>query len=156
MRRRTSNRTRLEGLIINNDKVLLIRRIKNGREYYVLPGGGWEKGETQKEGVKREIWEETSLTVKVKHLVFRLTTSNNNQHLVYLCQYLGGEPQLGDFIEKEKMRKNPNNIYQPVWLKITKLPKNFYPTEFRLWLLKAYRNGQLSMKAGSLGKKAVL
>ncbi len=31
---------RVAAVIIKDDKILLIRRIKNGQEYYVFPGGG--------------------------------------------------------------------------------------------------------------------
>ena len=42
---------RAVGIIIKNNKVLLIHRIKDGGEYYVFPGGAIEEGESSKEAV---------------------------------------------------------------------------------------------------------
>ena len=56
-------------LILDNDKVLLIHRFKDGREYFVLPGGHIEDGETEEETLIREIKEETNLDAQIdKHL----------------------------------------------------------------------------------------
>jgi ADP-ribose pyrophosphatase YjhB (NUDIX family) len=39
-------RKRATAIIIENGKILLIKRIKSGMEYFVVPGGGVEEGET--------------------------------------------------------------------------------------------------------------
>ena len=58
------------GAIVDGGKVLLIRR---GREpmlgSWTLPGGALETGETMLEGVAREVWEETGLTVRPLELL---------------------------------------------------------------------------------------
>ena len=41
------------GVIIKNNKILLIHRLKKGEEYFVLPGGGIEDGETPEATIKR-------------------------------------------------------------------------------------------------------
>lgn len=35
-------RIRAVAMIVNNEKILLMHRINNGKEYYVFPGGGVE------------------------------------------------------------------------------------------------------------------
>lgn len=65
-------KTRVAGVIIYDEKVLLIYREKEGRKYYVYPGGHLKTGETPEEGMKREILEETNLNIydkEVKELV---------------------------------------------------------------------------------------
>ena len=56
-------------VIIENGKVLTMfrRRIKNGevREYYVIPGGGQDAGETLEDTVKRELQEEMNVNIEV-------------------------------------------------------------------------------------------
>ena len=52
-------------LIIKDDNILLIHRIKNGEEYYVLPGGAIESDETPEDVAIRECKEETNLNCKI-------------------------------------------------------------------------------------------
>lgn len=47
-------RNRASVVIIENGKVLLIQRVRNGSTYYVFPGGGIENGETPEEGAKEK------------------------------------------------------------------------------------------------------
>ncbi len=63
----------------NRQKVLLIRRIDNGK--WALPGGHWEPGESVVETCEREVWEETGLRVQVKYLIG--VYSNPHRLLIY-------------------------------------------------------------------------
>jgi 8-oxo-dGTP pyrophosphatase MutT (NUDIX family) len=107
------------GIIIKNDKVLLIYREKAGDKYYSIPGGKIEVGEKLEETVVREVLEETSINVKpLKYLgVFVGNDTHFEQHL-FQCEYINGEPKLGDAIEKEIMSKDPTNFYRPEWVAI--------------------------------------
>jgi len=50
-------------IIIENDKMLLMHRNKNGSKYFTLVGGQLRDGESAEEGVVREVKEETGLMV---------------------------------------------------------------------------------------------
>lgn len=67
--RRKKMRNRAGGLLIENGNVLLMHRIKNingeRKEYYVVPGGGMEEGETLEEATKRELKEEIGIDVNL-------------------------------------------------------------------------------------------
>lgn len=54
---------RAAGIIIKNNQILLMHRRKNDQEYWVIPGGHVEGGETPEQTVQREIKEELSLEV---------------------------------------------------------------------------------------------
>jgi 8-oxo-dGTP diphosphatase len=55
------------GIVINDDdRVLVIRRDDNGR--WEAPGGVLELGESFEAGVRREVLEETGLTISVERL----------------------------------------------------------------------------------------
>ena len=53
------------GLIIKNDKIILVKKARGGyKEKLDLPGGSFEHGETPVETLKREIWEEVGSSIK--------------------------------------------------------------------------------------------
>ncbi len=135
--------TRAVGIVIKNNDILLIHR-KNEKEYYVFPGGGVEENETIEQAVIRELWEETSINVEIKKLLYIhhiLDDKNDSDQYFYLCEYLSGIPKLGDFNELKNM-KSGNNFYEPLWFPIQKLSKILlYPLEIRDWLIEDFKNG---------------
>lgn len=89
--------------LIERDGKYLVTRRSKCNDYMPLkwdiPGGIVKAGETLEEAIKREVDEETRLTVQVKHVVF--IYANRDQlpvrqtfQAVYLCQYSSGEVQL--------------------------------------------------------------
>jgi 8-oxo-dGTP diphosphatase len=75
------------GIVINYDKILL-NEFGNGK-YYNIPGGGVEPGETVKQAVVREIFEESGLEVTVGDLIYVLEYEPNNCNFIY-----GTKPQI--------------------------------------------------------------
>jgi len=116
---------RAVGVIVKNDKVLLMRRIKDGQEYYVFPGGGVIEGESTETATIREIKEELSINPKIDKLLFEIE-NQGRQEYYYLIKEFSGQPQLGG---EEKQRMNENNQYYPVWMELDKLTNldNLYP-----------------------------
>jgi 8-oxo-dGTP diphosphatase len=92
------------GIVIRGNCVLLIRR---GREplkgEWSIPGGMLELGESLKEGVKREVFEETGLKVRPLETIAVLDRVENNgkrvqYHYViidYVCRPAGGRLKAG-------------------------------------------------------------
>jgi ADP-ribose pyrophosphatase YjhB (NUDIX family) len=57
-----SIRVRVAGILLNSkNELLLVNHKKNGRSYWLLPGGGVEFGEDFSQALKREFMEELSL-----------------------------------------------------------------------------------------------
>jgi 8-oxo-dGTP diphosphatase len=54
-------RVRVSALLRWQDRVLLCRQEKPGKEYWLLPGGGVDRGETLMEALVRELREEVGL-----------------------------------------------------------------------------------------------
>ncbi len=90
-------RNSAKALILHDGKLLLNKCISRLGVYYALPGGGQHDGELLTEAVRREVLEETGLTVEPMRLsaVFERVTpgreGNVNAHkmyFVFLCRYL--------------------------------------------------------------------
>ncbi len=131
---------RVAGVVVNKSQILLIHREKEGRKYYVFPGGGVEDEEDNEEALLREIKEETSTEIKINKLLYRHNYETSNQ-CYYLCDYVSGTPELSeDSIESVKNKKG-NDFYVPLWVNIDKLSNLLlYPLEIRDWLLKDLKN----------------
>ena len=61
---------RVAGILVEEGKMLLARHRKRGEDYWVLPGGHVEEGETMGQALVREMKEETDLDVEVVDLLF--------------------------------------------------------------------------------------
>ena len=60
---------RVRAIIISQNKIILVKRIKPNEVYWVFPGGGIEEGETKEQALIREIKEELGLDIKVRDLL---------------------------------------------------------------------------------------
>jgi 8-oxo-dGTP pyrophosphatase MutT (NUDIX family) len=123
----------------------MIHRFKDGEEYYVLPGGEVEKGESPENAVIREILEETSIVARLKSkpIVFtdyHTKSGEKSEHQLFVCDYISGTPRLSENSE-ENMRNADNNSYEPCWVNIDYLSNlNMKPSltkDFLLSYLKA-------------------
>ena len=63
-------RVSAKAIIIENGKILLIKHEDKYGEWYGLPGGGQENGETLVEALIRECQEEISATIEVKDVLY--------------------------------------------------------------------------------------
>lgn len=111
-------RDRSAVVIIENHKVLLIKRIRDGSTYYVFPGGGIENGETPQFAAQREALEELGVEVEVGAL-FAEVPFNGTQYY-FLADIISGE--IGSGQGEEYMDKNRNlGVYVPTWIAVDKL-----------------------------------
>lgn len=74
-------RNSAKAIIMEENKLLTIKKEDKDGYYYLLPGGGQEHGETLHEAVKRECVEEVNADVDVGSLLFiREYIGNNHEH----------------------------------------------------------------------------
>ena len=60
-RRETMKRDRSQSMVIRGDRILLVEHQLFGRDFYNLPGGGIEEGETPEQAALRELSEECNV-----------------------------------------------------------------------------------------------
>jgi len=104
---KTLNKDRASGIVIKDDKVLLIHRIRDDKEYWVFPGGSIEGNETIEEALGRELSEELSITVKDKKFLFKIENAGRFEHYFLITEY-EGTPKMGG---PELERMNEKNQY---------------------------------------------
>lgn len=109
MEKRVSSRA----IIIEDNKLLTMfrRKIKSDgsvKEYYVIPGGGLEEGETLEENVIRELKEEFNVDIEI---IKFLGTEEYDDTIAnyFLCKIVNGTPKLGG---EELDRITPENYYE--------------------------------------------
>lgn len=113
------------GIIIYNpltDKILLIHRWKAGRDYYVIPGGTIEAGETPVEAARREIREELGYHLTASQLQPAFACSNLGRQETYFFAKLT-TAETPAIAGEEKERSSAANIYRPQWLDRQALPQ---------------------------------
>ena len=97
--------------------ILLIHRWKNGEEYFVIPGGGAESGETAVQAAQREIQEELGWSLSEKQLQPAFSFRNGQLLEIYFHATIShtSVPMIQGV---EALRSHAQNIYQPEWLDI--------------------------------------
>lgn len=88
-------RNSAKALILSDGKLLFNRCVSRLGAYYALPGGGQHDGELLTEAVRREVLEETGLTVEPMRMcaIFERVSENregsasHKMYFVFLCRY---------------------------------------------------------------------
>jgi ADP-ribose pyrophosphatase YjhB (NUDIX family) len=97
---------RATGILIEEDKILLLHQDVSKKRAWSLPGGTLEEGESLENCMIREMKEETGLDVEVKKLVYIcdwLVDDVHVLHITFLVNKIGGI--LGDITEGLDTRK---------------------------------------------------
>ena len=92
--------TRLQAVVLRDGKMLLARHRVDGQEWWCLPGGGREDGETPEAGVLREIREECNVDGNVVRLVSYVSYGEDDAY-TYLVEIGDQTPVLGKDPEVE-------------------------------------------------------
>lgn len=95
-----SVRVRGCGVLVEDDKILMVRHIGLGNEghLWIPPGGGVEQGQSVEQTITREFKEETGLTVKIGEFLFINEFINDGLHaleIFFEVEREGGALQTG-------------------------------------------------------------
>ena len=103
---------RVSALICNEDKILFVQEGKENLHYgkWNMPGGHLEEGEEMVVAVKREIKEETGLSISVKGLIGIYNNFNRKHYIQYVfnCKVIEGKikAQKGEILNIAWMTKS--------------------------------------------------
>lgn len=87
-------------LMDKNNNLVLIKRIKPDKEYWVFPGGGVEDEETLEQALIRECKEELGVKVEMGELclekIIERENGENEQEYFYIARLIEGELGTGE------------------------------------------------------------
>lgn len=109
-------RKRAAVVLFNEKEILLLKRIKNGKTYWVIPGGGIEEGETPIKAAVREIHEEIELDLNPEQLKLLAVVENEEREEIYY--YTRAERKSYKISGEEAERSSEDNIYIPIWVSL--------------------------------------
>ena len=119
---------RAAALIVQNKRLLVIYRQKLDREYYVLPGGSVEPGESIEQACVREVREETGLDVVIQRQIWTYVNNGRTEHYFW-ATVVGGKVLLG---YPEGARQSASNRYTLGWIDAQQLAQiNLQPAALR-------------------------
>lgn len=111
---------RRAGILIVDQKdntIALMYRKKHGCEYYVVPGGGVEDGESIIDAALREIKEELNVTLTSDVLTDFASFQTNDTKEYYFIAYMDTCVHL-EIVGEETSRNTEDNVYIPKWIPI--------------------------------------
>ncbi len=106
-------------LLLQDDKIALIERHRQGFHYFTFPGGHVEEGETPEQAAVRETLDELGLEVVLRKLVARMGWQGKWQYY-YLAEVTGGV--FGTGRGEEMLDTLPGRgTYRPMWMPLAEL-----------------------------------
>ncbi len=127
----------VRGIIKKEDGIILIHRIKpkedgTFRDYYVIPGGKMEQGETEKQTLEREVLEELGIKINpIKKVIEYNSDYDNSIQIFYLCDYLSGVVGTGNGPEITD-KSTYKGVFEPVVIHKKKIKDiNLVPEEIK-------------------------
>lgn len=131
-------------IIIQGDNILVMRRNKQGADYYTLIGGKIDDNETQEQALGREVKEETGLNITTAKLVFvEEHPAPYNEQYIFFCETLPNQPvAIQGYSEEASLNKLGFNTHEPVWASIKIFPSLAFRTpQLQNAIVKAISDG---------------
>lgn len=109
-------------IVVKDQDILVMKRNKFGMIYYCLIGGQIELGEEPVQAALREAKEETGLDLTNPRLVYvEEAGAPYGTQYIFLADYQGGEVKLSPDSVEAAIAKDGKNLFEPMWLPISKL-----------------------------------
>jgi 8-oxo-dGTP diphosphatase len=109
-------------ILIEDNKLALIERHRNGLHYFIFPGGGIDEGESPEQAALREAEEELGIVVEIKQKTVELFINGNTQYY-FLVTRISGE--FGTGTGEEYGEYNPAyGTYLPLWMSLDDVLNN--------------------------------
>jgi len=132
---------RSRAIIIRNHHIALIKRQRNDRTYYVIPGGGREPGETPEQTAVRESFEELGLCVSIDRLLAKIVFHGREQ-FYFFAKVTGGHFGTGKGPEMVGKYPPERGTYTPVWIPLKQVENiDLFPPTIAALVSRAAKSG---------------
>lgn len=112
-------RHRACGVVIKRDEILMVRHVHSGRDYWTLPGGGIDDGESIFDAAVREVIEETGIYVDPIKLLCRYEATHSLSECVLMTTPADDiAPLLGEDPEESHLSRDERMLQEVAWQKI--------------------------------------
>lgn len=127
----------VRAIIEKDGKIMLIHRVKQRedgtyREYYVIPGGKMELGETETQTAEREVLEELGVKIKPERRVLEYYSDYDDSIQVFWrCKYIEGEFGTGNGPEITN-KSEYKGVFEPIMINKEEIKNiNLVPEEIK-------------------------
>jgi ADP-ribose pyrophosphatase YjhB (NUDIX family) len=137
---------RAAGIVVYEGHILLMRRVRDGQSFWVVPGGTIEISESPEQTAVRELLEETDIQVRAERVVYQQHFERPNHtsfdQWYVLCTYLKGEPRLPTTAEESVRAQRTGQVFEPKWVPITQVAHlHLLPEQIKEWLCHDFKHG---------------
>jgi ADP-ribose pyrophosphatase len=117
-------RKAVRAIVIEDGKLLVMHRNKEGSQYHTLVGGQVKDGESLEQALSREVLEETGLKVTRSRLVYVEEHPHPyNEQYIYLADVAPhSDVAIQEFSEEGVMNQFGINMHQPFWVSRQSFP----------------------------------
>jgi 8-oxo-dGTP pyrophosphatase MutT (NUDIX family) len=113
-------RVRVQALVVRQGRILMAKLSQDGQEWWCLPGGGWEAGETQAEGALRELQEECCVQGQVVRQTSQWSGPLGYETVTFLVDIGEQQPRLGT--DPEALQAGvPQALVDIAWLSLEEI-----------------------------------
>lgn len=116
----SERRGRAAVVVRDEDRIALIKRVRDGHTYFLFPGGGIRLGEMPAEAATREAQEELGLSVVLGPRLLIEEYRGETQHY-FSALAVGGEFGTGTAEELRTSGTTDDSTYEPVWMEVAEL-----------------------------------
>lgn len=123
-------------ILDDENRMLLVKQNHEGRDIWMVPGGGIEDGESAASAAVREVKEETGLDIEVGRLIWHVEeVSQRGQRFVnfFLGKVTGGNLELGEdpeFDENHQVLREVKFISREEMQDVSRLYPEYLRDEF--------------------------